>query len=150
MGQTKGGKRCSARSVTAAGCELFAPFAANRTCFVTANATAAGTGTSKFCPVRTSPAGFLLKKLQHCPSHHSPQNETKSNLSTQGATMDELLLIAEVSELTRLSESWIHKAWRQGRFPAPLRLSRRAIRWRASDIQQWISSRTPAGVSRDA
>ena len=47
----------------------------------------------------------------------------------------------EVESLTGLSRSTIYAMMSAGEFPKPIRLGRRAVAWRASDIANWLSSR---------
>ena len=57
---------------------------------------------------------------------------------------DRLLRRREVEELTGLSRASIYRLKRDGRFPAPVRVSDTAVRWKASDITIWIHSRPVA------
>ena len=57
---------------------------------------------------------------------------------------DRLLRRREVEELTGLSRASIYRLKRDGRFPAPVRVSDTAVRWKASDITIWIQSRPVA------
>ena len=52
-----------------------------------------------------------------------------------------LVRMPEVVEATGLSKRTVEKWCRDGRFPAPVRLSARAIAWRVSDVEEWIESR---------
>lgn len=47
----------------------------------------------------------------------------------------------EVEGLVKLSRSTIYLMIQRGEFPAPVKLGRRAVAWRASDIETWMSSR---------
>ena len=47
----------------------------------------------------------------------------------------------EVDDLVKLSRSTIYLMIKRGEFPAPVRLGRRAVAWRVSDIENWIASR---------
>lgn len=51
----------------------------------------------------------------------------------------------DVERITGLSRSSIYKAMSAGDFPAPIRLSKRAVGWRQSDVEDWIGSRKAAG-----
>ena len=57
---------------------------------------------------------------------------------------DRLLRRPEVEELTGLSRASIYRLMRSGRFPASVKVSDTAVRWRASDITAWIESRPVA------
>lgn len=60
---------------------------------------------------------------------------------------DYLVKLPAVLARTGLSRSTLYRDMEQGRFPAPVRISLRAVAWRASDIDAWIESlpRTTAG-----
>lgn len=50
----------------------------------------------------------------------------------------------EVEKLTGLSRSTLYEQMAKGRFPRPVRLTQRAVAWRASDISEWLASRPSA------
>ncbi len=54
-----------------------------------------------------------------------------------------LLRIQEVASLTKLSRSAIYSYVKQGLFPPPIKVGKRAVRWRSSDIQQFIELAEP-------
>ena len=54
---------------------------------------------------------------------------------------DRLMRRDEVEERTGLARTTIYRKMRAGTFPLPLKISERAVRWRASDIDQYIESR---------
>ena len=49
-----------------------------------------------------------------------------------------LLTIKQIVFLTGLSQSTIRRLIKGGKFPKPLRVARRAKRWRESAIKVWI------------
>ncbi|MCB1994528.1 MAG: AlpA family phage regulatory protein [Rhodoferax sp.] len=49
--------------------------------------------------------------------------------------------LPSVEQLTGLKKSSIYAGMRAGTFPKCLRLGRRYVVWRDSDIQQWIAQR---------
>lgn len=64
---------------------------------------------------------------------------------THGATPtrpDRLLRLPQVQDLTGFGKSSIYSGVKAGTFPAPVRLSRRAVGWKLSTLEQWISERT--------
>ncbi len=64
---------------------------------------------------------------------------------------DRLLTRAEVERRTGLARTSVYRLMREGAFPEPLRVGRTAVRWPASEIEAWISSRPRAhgdGVNR--
>ncbi len=50
----------------------------------------------------------------------------------------------EVQELTGLSRSAIYDQMERGEFPRPVRVGRRAVAWKMSDIEAWFNSRQSA------
>ena len=54
---------------------------------------------------------------------------------------ERLLRRAEVLRLTGLSKSMLHKMVGEGTFPAPVRIGKRAVAWRESEVLDWIRSR---------
>lgn len=57
-----------------------------------------------------------------------------------------ILRIDEVVRLTGLSKAMIYALIKQGLFPRPVLLSKRAVGWIEEDLEAWIKSRpvTPA------
>ena len=55
-----------------------------------------------------------------------------------------LLTRRQVEALCRLSTSSIYRFMRDGLFPEPIRVGRRAVRWYASEIDEWLASRPRA------
>ena len=53
---------------------------------------------------------------------------------------DRLVGIREVAELTALSRGSIYGLMRQNRFPRPLQVGPKAVRWLESDLQAWMES----------
>jgi prophage regulatory protein len=50
----------------------------------------------------------------------------------------------DVLELTGLSTSTIYDMMARGDFPRPVRLGKRAVGWRESDLTKWLESREQA------
>ncbi len=59
-----------------------------------------------------------------------------------------LLKVAEVAEMTGLSEGGIYHLISQSRIPV-IRLSKRCVRFRQSDLQAWLDSMTAPSVARE-
>ena len=53
----------------------------------------------------------------------------------------ELLRREEVETRLGVSRSWIYAEMRAGRFPEPVRIGKRAVRWRVADLNEWLSDR---------
>lgn len=47
----------------------------------------------------------------------------------------------EVENLTGLSRSTIYDMMSKGEFPKPVRIGRRAVAWRESDLAAWLAQR---------
>ena len=58
---------------------------------------------------------------------------------------ERLLALANVEDLTGLKKTSLYGLIRKGAFPPPVRLTRRASRWPASQVQAWIAERIKAG-----
>ncbi|HEX6705227.1 MAG TPA: AlpA family phage regulatory protein [Albitalea sp.] len=56
-----------------------------------------------------------------------------------------LLRLPSVLRLTGLGRSTIYRLMAQDRFPAPVRLSERAVGWRLTDLEEWTTSRPAVG-----
>ena len=54
---------------------------------------------------------------------------------------DRLLKIAGVLEILQVSRSTLYCMMSQGSFPRPLRINLRCVRWRESEVMQWMASR---------
>ena len=52
---------------------------------------------------------------------------------------ERLLPLAEVLEATGLSRSTIYSEMRKGRFPVARKIGLKSVRWRASEIDEWIA-----------
>ncbi|EAQ11167.1 AlpA family transcriptional regulator [Maritimibacter alkaliphilus HTCC2654] len=57
---------------------------------------------------------------------------------------DNLLRRAEVEAITGLSRSGIYALMSANDFPRPIRVGKRAVAWKSSDITDWINSRAAA------
>lgn len=53
-------------------------------------------------------------------------------------TDDPLISAPELAEQMNVSTQTIRRWWKAGQMPAPRRFGRRVIRWRRSDIDEWI------------
>ena len=54
---------------------------------------------------------------------------------------DRLLRIEEVMALCGLSRSGVNVAMKEMNFPRPIKVGRRAVRWRLWEVLDWIDSR---------
>ena len=55
-----------------------------------------------------------------------------------------LLRRREVEERTGLARTTIYRKMREGSFPEPIQVGARAVRWPASEIEAWLTSRPRA------
>ena len=55
--------------------------------------------------------------------------------------MDEIKRLPWVTATTGLSRTTLWRLERAGRFPRRVKLSTRAVGWRASDVEAWIAGR---------
>jgi prophage regulatory protein len=53
-----------------------------------------------------------------------------------------LLRLKDVSQVVGLSRSGIYGRMAEGRFPRPVQVSERSVRWRSADIAGWLSALT--------
>ncbi|MFC3613757.1 helix-turn-helix transcriptional regulator [Lutimaribacter marinistellae] len=54
---------------------------------------------------------------------------------------DRILRCKDVMALTGLSRSTLYAMMSEGTFPASIKLSKRAVGWRATVVQAWIDAR---------
>lgn len=50
----------------------------------------------------------------------------------------------DVEKATGLRRSTIYAMMAEGSFPKPIRIGKRAVAWRASEVQAWIEAREAA------
>ncbi len=62
---------------------------------------------------------------------------------------DRILRRPEVEARTGLSRSTLYAQMADGAFPKPVRLGRRAVGWRETDIVAWLESRETTGAAQD-
>lgn len=53
----------------------------------------------------------------------------------------QLLKLKEVCHKLSVSSSFIYKHMQLGRFPRPVELGPRCVRWRESDLDKWIEEK---------
>lgn len=76
----------------------------------------------------------------------TPKGNTVTQASpSKSAQPERLLRLPEVESLVGLRKSSIYEGVKLGTFPAPVKLSRRAVCWPASSIESWITARIKAG-----
>ena len=55
--------------------------------------------------------------------------------------IDRLLRLDEVLSYTGLSRSELYRKMQEGTFPGSVKVSKRAVRWRESEVERWIEER---------
>ena len=66
--------------------------------------------------------------------------------NTNTSSPQRLLRLPEVESLVGLRKSSIYEGVKSGTFPAPIKLSRRAVCWPAAEIDAWITERINSGA----
>ena len=56
-----------------------------------------------------------------------------------GIITDRLVTRAEVERRVGLGRSALYRAMREGRFPEPLRVGPKSVRWLLSEVEKWIA-----------
>ena len=67
--------------------------------------------------------------------------------------MEKLLRRDEVEDLVGLATTSVYRLMRAGSFPEPVRVGARAVRWRRSELEEWLAGRPYShgdGVNRRA
>ena len=76
--------------------------------------------------------------------HAAPRRQTA------GAGMPRLLTLPDVTAATALSRSAVYALMAESRFPKPIRIGSRAVRWLEQEVLDFIASRPRAGSDRPA
>lgn len=53
---------------------------------------------------------------------------------------DRLLTVRDVMQAVGFGKTWIYQQIDAGRFPAPIKFSAKCVRWRESDLEQWMDA----------
>lgn len=61
------------------------------------------------------------------------------------ASPGKLLRLPAVEEITGLKKSTLYAKVKDRTFPAPVRLSARAVAWRSTDVSAWVAARITVG-----
>lgn len=59
-------------------------------------------------------------------------------------TENVLLRVPQVIARTGMKRSTLYQAIQRGDFPAARRIGRRAVAWRADEVDEWINTRRPS------
>jgi excisionase family DNA binding protein len=57
-----------------------------------------------------------------------------------------LMSMTEVVAFVRLSDDTIYRLIDKGKFPAPLRVGSKLLRWRTADLKRWVEKMAPAKI----
>ncbi len=76
-------------------------------------------------------------------SPHAPTMQPSA-----GAAMPRLLTLRDVTAATALSRSAVYALMAESRFPKPIRVGNRAVRWVEQEVRDFIASRPRAGSAR--
>ncbi len=60
---------------------------------------------------------------------------------------NKILRRPDVERLTGLSRSTIYSMLKEGTFPRPVRLGKRAVGWHESDLDIWFSTRQTSDIT---
>ena len=55
--------------------------------------------------------------------------------------MDQLLRVAAVLDIVGVSRSALYEWMNEGRFPRPITIGPKTVRWRPEDIEAWLEER---------
>lgn len=69
---------------------------------------------------------------------------TRETLLRRADATDYLLTVEDLAALLCLSTREVWRREAEGRLPRALRLGRKTVRWRGSDIEVWLTSLQPA------
>jgi prophage regulatory protein len=78
---------------------------------------------------------------RYSPSMGLPED---SDTESTRYTTERLLKLAALCKLLDMARSTIYQLKKEGRFPEPIRVGYRAVRWRLSDIRAWQDARAVA------
>jgi prophage regulatory protein len=70
-----------------------------------------------------------------------PQRQPEVHEQAADAQALLFLRIAVVMRLTGLGRSTIYRLMAEDKFPSPVRLAKRAIAWRRTDVERWSEDR---------
>ena len=77
-------------------------------------------------------------------NRHTPRQQTT------GPVLPRLLTLRDVTAATALSRSAVYALMADSRFPKPIRVGARAVRWVEQEVLDFIATRPRAGSERPA
>jgi prophage regulatory protein len=72
-------------------------------------------------------------------NHMTQYSEILLPEKTNICEIDRLIRMQEITEISGKSKSAINRDVAEGTFPAPLRIGKRAVAWKASHIAKWMN-----------
>ena len=73
-----------------------------------------------------------------------------SEVVGDGVGSRRLLRLEDVQDITSLSEANIYRYMKEGTFPRPFRIGKRAVAWRESEIEEWLDQLERATIKNFA
>jgi len=74
------------------------------------------------------------------PQMTTPRRNSSDRPAAVSEPIDRLLDIKQVVPMAGVQRSALNEWSKDGRFPAPIRLSARCTRWKLSEVQAWIAA----------
>ena len=68
---------------------------------------------------------------------------TRKSQSVSPASIDPLLPMPAVMDLTSFSKATVYRKVADGSFPKPLKIGQSRVAWRKSDIAEWMAMQMP-------
>lgn len=79
---------------------------------------------------------------------HFSENEKMANSTSSGLIKNPLIKLPAVLTETQTSRSFVYAGVKNGTFPKPLKIGKRAVAWTTESIDTWITAKI-AGGSHD-
>lgn len=92
---------------------------------------------------------ILIKKVEFLQStidEISKENKAISRAptlsrETKYSDIDRIIRFPELAKLTGMSRSTIWRREKQGEFPSPVKIGKRCVGWKKSEIKNWMNSK---------
>lgn len=97
-----------------------------------------GSGPDSCSPERNAFTAPISPRLS---AAHAPEPDRPDHDGQGPRPMSRLLTRPQVERRTGLARSTLYRMMRSNRFPLPVRVGRRAVRWPESEIEHWIATR---------
>ena len=91
-----------------------------------------------------NPNGQQLQPVQ--PTHGTTPQPFDGGVNLTIKKPGKIYRLPAVEERTGFKKSSIYAGVKAGTFPAPVRLSARAVGWREEDLDKWVSERISTGA----